>query len=131
MSREIKFRAWDYENKKWVFGWLTKLVEGIRQFLAIVQYEDGELVRYYIDDEKTVGQFTGLHDKNGKEIYEGDILDFDESEWGAEFKPEAVPTLDKFTVLHWPMCGIPSDIPKYRQVIGNIHENPELLENKS
>jgi len=72
--REIKFRAWDNENKKWVYGWFTKLVEGIRKFSAIIQDEDGELIRYYIHDEDSIGQYTGCTDNNGKEIYEGDII---------------------------------------------------------
>jgi hypothetical protein len=75
-------------------------------------------------------QFTGLHDKNGKEIYEGDILDFDEREWGGEFTCEVVPSIDEL-IGEWPMCGTVHDINSFRAVIGNIHENPELLANNT
>ena len=73
MSREIKFRGFDDDGGKFVYGWATKLVEGIRRFCAIIQDEDGELTRYYIHRVETIGQYTGLKDKNGKEIYEGDV----------------------------------------------------------
>jgi uncharacterized phage protein (TIGR01671 family) len=69
--------------------------------------------------------YTGLKDKNGKEIYEGDILDFDESEWGGKFKPEVI-TFDKI-IGKWELCGTVGDVEQWRKIIGNIHENPELL----
>jgi hypothetical protein len=59
------------------------LVEGIRKFDAIIAEENGELVRYYIHDANTIGQFTGLIDKNGSEVYEGDIIERDDYSMGA------------------------------------------------
>ena len=79
-----------------------------------------------IDGEWYVMQFTGLLDKNGAEIYDGDLLDFDAVEWGShEFTPEAIWLKDM--IGEWPYCGVVSDVPKFRKVIGNIYENPELL----
>lgn len=121
--REIKFRAWDYESERWVYGYYTKLVEGIRKYDAIVSEDGGSLVRYYIDDIKTLGQYTGLKDLNGKEIYGGDIVRAIEKSgvWLSEVRY----VVDCF-------CAGLHTISSYKdiKVIGNIYENPELLEAK-
>jgi len=64
------FRGFDNENKKWVYGYYTKLVDGIRKYDAIIAEEDGSLVRYYIHDKNTISQFTGKLDKNKVKIFD-------------------------------------------------------------
>ena len=120
--REIKFRAINHETGEFVYGYYVKILEGIRWIHYII---DGD-TKYYIHDLKTLGQFTGLKDKNGKEVYEGDIVSYTDKD-----DPE-----DNYVdVLIWEehgyttkKNGIWSSFPKGYEVIGNIYENKELLD---
>lgn len=119
--REIKFRAWHdggkYPNEACML--FAGDDYGTTHSLDCCKYlMEGQPV--------TLMQFTGLYDKNGAEIFEGDLLDFDEGVWGGAFKPEVV-TMDKI-IGDWGLCGTPDDIESYRSVIGNIHEHPHLIE---
>ena len=82
---------------------------------------------------ETVGQFTGLTDKNGKEIYEGDIIKEKESDYSNEYRIYRIYWCDD-NMQYWmsdddtgdsfPLIELEFD---YSKVIGNIYDNPELL----
>lgn len=124
--REIKFRGKSVETGVWVSG-LLPYKNYIREFTpksfvdeCVKNIEYAETKDYQVD-ENTVGQFTGLFDKTGKEIYEGDIIDFDKVEWGRCERFEEV----KFDYEYLSLRQ--GDFRWWCEVIGNIHDNPELL----
>lgn len=125
--REIKFRGKRVDNGKWVYGGLF-----INSNIAFIIEEIfmNEVVTAEVIPE-TVGQFTGLKDKNGKEIYEGDIcliddIQFDEDEL---FKIEWDDEMATFT-LSSEAITVTFDViyAKQLEIVYNIHDNPELLE---
>ena len=128
INREIKFRGFDNENKQWVYGYYTKLPDGATKFDYIISDIDGSLTKFYIEDIKTIGQYTGLKDKNGKEIYEGDIVksSIHDKLWVVEYRTD---TEYVGFVLKEIGEDYISTFTSWRdvEVIGNIYENPELL----
>ena len=115
--RTIKFRGKRIDNGGWVYGDLC--TKDIHHGTSILT--DGVIINAV--SPETVGQFTGLLDKNGKEIYEGDIV---KSKYS---NPAPVEFLDgQFCANYNGYCAlIPSEA---YVVIGNIHDTPELLNTK-
>lgn len=145
--REIKFRGKLKEKGMtgWIEGSLVHITrtykdEEDEQECDIYQIINNDGVGFFIDKE-TIGQFTGLHDKNGKEIYEGDILQqvhyvFSNDEYDHKgFKKFIIQVLwgQKeaafiFKVIKEIDIEMPKDYKEpYREVIGNIYENVDLL----
>lgn len=129
MSREIKFRIWrapdEYTKVSWMESWDSLLNYSMSDIFQLDNPDD------------VLEQFTGLKDRNGKDIYEGDILAwhsniYRKQDWvglvlyrGAGF---AVQESDKsYSSPEWLDCACRKDA-NIIEVIGNIHENPELLE---
>lgn len=134
-NRIIKFRGKNIHTGEWLYGdyhregkthYITKPEQYLREYAPIE----------FIVDGKTVGQFTGLLDKNGTEIYEGDILRLGDSDSGVcevgwsesvsayciRFHFEAA--LGLKPLGSWKECE------RVIVVIGNIHDNPSLISNK-
>ena len=128
--RDIKFRGktGTTEGKKWVYGYLYKIKsffsEDYQYFIKNEHLQETSV------DEDTIGQYTGLKDKNGKEIYEGDIVKvFTNKKWriGKIIYEHSGFTID-VTNNKELKYGRTSIIESLTEVIGNIHDNPELLE---
>lgn len=148
MNRVIKFRGKAIEpSLGWIYGDLIQLSE----VLPVIQRYEGQMLvggeecKRFSQDKvhpETVGQFTGLHDKNGKEIYECDVLKNNLSD-----NPFGVVTWhnDGYFFIDCGFGKFPINANGYNplgkmlvlkidnvkdvffEVIGNIHDNPELL----
>lgn len=129
MNREIIFRAQRIGTKEWLQGDLIKMSK-IDPFTYIAigigyKIDNTELGKAIKVLPNTVGQFTGLTDKNGKKIFEGDLLQNDKE---IIFEVQWHGALYGFSgyVKKWGSSYSAADFVNYI-IVGNIHDNPELL----
>lgn len=121
MMRELKFRAWYKSEKKMIYNIQNEFEERIE--LGMDCFSD-----YLKNDDFVIEQYTGIKDENGKEIYEGDIV----SKHNSDLKGVVKQVKDGQWAIYWD--NTPDGyyvLFKYSnlcEVVGNIHENSELLE---
>lgn len=123
--REIKFRAWDKENKAFMPSEGYAICDG-----DVMGLRYGNEMEDVLTDQIELMQYTGLKDNNGREVYEGDVLDIGLQ--NQDGKPVVAPvSYEKYIagyVLDNGGNGIWQRLDEDCEVIGNIYENPELLE---
>lgn len=129
--REILFRGKQLYDGEWVYGDLSFHVQdGIPYVFPADGYDSPD---FYEVNPSTVGQYTGLKDKNGKKIFEGDILeDFVGDVYEVFYNTEHCAYMAHCRMAHRPekkgYCRLGDCCRLTIEVIGNIHDNPKLLE---
>lgn len=125
-QREIKFRAWHKEKRKMFPVTTIQFPTTFNPGYAGTLKEDGFDTLYPFEEAVILMQYTGLKDKNGKEIYEGDVVELrQETPKGSEGL--------MVTIVKWSEDGLnfnvyPCHDEKYWKVIGNVWEHPDLQE---
>ena len=127
--REILFRGKLKYSDDWVYGDLFHLEGDCTQIFA---RDDPHAWRNDVVDPNTVGQFTGLLDKYGTKIFEGDIIKLDDRlcqvtwlDGNAQFDLRFIRDFGDIRIINFKGCEM-RELYRY-EVIGNIHDNPELL----
>ena len=143
--REILFRGKRSDNGEWVEGYFCHCIRelnGGKTYLAIQQTDDNSLFFREVDHD-TIGQYTGLTDKNGRKIFEGDVLKIEQigNGLGDYYMPPLPYPVN--VVVKWDLCAwtwetlcedkryirfFPDAWCHFRcEVIGNIHDNPDCV----
>ena len=131
--REILFRGKRQDTGEWVFGLpfygLDMEIDGIE---ASVSCKD-----LYTIAPETLGQYTGMRDRNGKRIFEGDIVQYHERQFDGKDEPvrdtvvyeEGSFAVRAYSLNNWLWDSINGNVQlRDVEIIGNIHDNPELMD---
>ena len=119
---KLKYDNLPHKKGDWVYGNYVELKDGNRTMCCIYGY--GEII------PETVGRYIGKLDKNGKRIFEGDIVEYNGTKHEVIFETRfsAYFGIKISHVETWQFC---LEVPaKLMEVIGNIHDNPELLNDR-
>ena len=137
--REILFRGKQLDRGEWVEGWYEMYPFGKwpvkTSIIPSEEAKDGHYEHVQVDPS-TVGQYTGLKDKDGKRIFEGDIIQYYERQLDGKDTPvcdvvaytEGGFAVKSYFLNNWLWDSVHGNIQlRDVEVIGNIHDNPELL----
>ena len=157
--REILFRGKRLYDGEWVYGFYVHCADRWGRDKDLIQsldIESGEFGFLHEVDPETVGQYTGLTDKNGKKIFEGDIFKFKDEAWSSYYTSCGT-EYDSWEVENYGVVGFCDDSGRFDfvrykfnensveadlhennsiafadfvgelEIIGNIHDNPELM----
>ena len=126
--REILFRGKRTDNYEWIEGSLCTTIPSDEDFYTISYFD---FQGYYIEEKvipETVGQYTGLNDKKGRKIFEGDIIQFCT---GMKLHYIVEFDLGGFMLSRYDKCGEIIDVYNCPcEVIGNIHDDPKFLKGR-
>jgi uncharacterized phage protein (TIGR01671 family) len=128
-NSRFKFRAWDLLNHRM---WPVVSPDFILKRCIIgvsPEWQENAIYEMRLED-LIIQQFTGLEDKYGNEIYEGDIVMWRgyEVENGKQIRPERILTISDYIKNTYNLMCITEGTGEVVEVIGNIYENPELME---
>jgi uncharacterized phage protein (TIGR01671 family) len=150
MKREIKFRGWRRKYQCWEYGYLIECPAPELNEIVEVTKSGGRIIAAVERD--SIGQYTGLHDKNGREIYEGDLFEhrfgyivfddpphdemrteygvvvLEDGQFGVKIPGLGVYNLYGLLLREGHLDNMPKDDLFVMKISGNIYENPELLE---
>ena len=150
--REILFRGKQKDNGEWVYGAYyhqTEFYGDDCDYHYIIsscdELEDNMMCFDGVIPE-TVGQYTGLTDKNGKKIFEGDVVKFTDSPFGYSYIGVVCFNEGSFCIKYeywkkekfhrigqtdkWQDMGASGTVTYQYEILGNIHDNPELIESE-
>lgn len=129
--REILFRGKSIEDNKWVYGDLIREKKSFGKICTRIYRTTNNGWELIDVDSKTVGQYTGLNDKNGTKIFEGDILEFIDNDNEVSYYEVIYSETDCRWIIRQNRKEIDNldyFVKKYMTVVGNIYDNPKLLE---
>lgn len=124
--RQILFRGKRVDNGEWVYdNSVLFFSEKTKIYGALNEWREIEVI------PETVGQFTGVIDKNGKKVFEGDVVEYAGSCGEIVFAERRGAFMSRERDMH---CEWLSNLPQYGtgivEIIGNIYDNKEILEDK-